>query len=307
MAQRSWTRQCLIVVVLLCLGLPGCSFIGNLPRTGYLLDTYPTAPVAQNFTCVGRSHEIADEAVKACFGGLESRNSLLLAKERSSCVADCKATLESDKANCNSDFNAQKRVLNKQQIACFFIAYSNESSCEGKCPPLSSEFALLDDNFFSESQLQGEACDPSNSSFTKENCVDTGLKCAAATRDSYADFLNCREDFQTGAGVGIAALAAAAAPVTVGASAVAGVALAGAAAGGLGLDYIVHNSLKSAAYATAATQLQCVIYDSSNIAGTLEPLQDERNKLAGILGCKTNKTKQYQNLLSENAIAGQRL
>jgi hypothetical protein len=128
-------------------------------------------------------------------------------------------------------------------------------------------------------------------------------------RDSYADFLRCREDFQTAMGIGVAAVAAASGAVTVGASTVAGVALAGSGAAGLGLDFIAYNSAKSAAYATAISQLQCVIYDTSNLLGTLKPLEDKKKSLD--LSCKAPSDSDalyfYNDLQAEKSIAQQQV
>ena len=141
-----------------------------------------------------------------------------------------------------------------------------------------------------------------------DSCIDTALGCTAATRNSYADFLRCREDFQMLAGTAITTVAAASGAVSLGVSAVAGAALGSVAAAGLGADYIGYNSVKSAAYATATSQLQCVIYDTSNLVGTLPGLKGQQALLRDALNACTAPTKSddlnsYLNISAEKAIA----
>lgn len=176
-----------------------------------------------------------------------------------------------------------------QNFTCFGIEHEDADRLVGACFRTGEHDQLRDKNFPPTFGIDDvtrlvpkppTTCTCDSSEPTCENsCVDTAIGCAAATRNSYADFLNCREDFQIGVGTAITTVAAASAAVTLGASAVAGAALGSVAAAGLGADYIGYNSMKSAAYATATSQLQCIIYDASSLTGTLPSIETNNDDL----------------------------
>jgi hypothetical protein len=234
MARGLATRHFLAAVGLICFALSGCSSDSFVNNPSRWVDLFKTYPVGP----VNQNF--------TCFGPKH--------KIADDAVKACFGSGLKDDDALLADGKTCEETCKKSE--------KDANQCE-KC-----ETDLLKHAFASDG-LQETACTGAEN---VSNCVDEALECTAAARNSYADFLNCREDFQTTAGVGIATLFAASAPVTLGASAVAGVALAGVASTGLGLDYVVYNSAKSAAYATATAQLQCVIYDSSNIVRTLDPL-----------------------------------
>ena len=160
----------------------------------------------------------------------------------------------------------------------------------------------------------------------RRSCIDAGLECTAATRNSYADFLNCREDFQDPCGVRRrVARGGKCGGDSVGVSALAGTALGATAAGGAGLDYIAYSPAKTQAYANATAQLQCVLYDSSTLTNVLPELYDSFAKLQAALlqpspplpcpldsiislpqqctGVRKDDLTLYNDLLAEDAIA----
>ena len=103
--------------------------------------------------------------------------------------------------------------------------------------------------------------------------IEAGVQCAQATRDTFGEFLTCREERQLIAGGAIATLAAAASGVAAaGVSWVAAASLGATAGAGLGLEVALYNKAKTKAYSDASVQLQCVIGDSTPLEGKFDQL-----------------------------------
>jgi hypothetical protein len=293
MPQITGTRVCSWIVAICCLLTCGC-FHKHLYDSGpadvvanfsNLTSGYPVGPISQQFTCFGKAHQYADALVNSCFGS----QALYLAND-TACMKGCPTATSSE-----DDLKRRRQ-------------------CAAQCLEAYSE----------QNDWQNLLCDCSYGTCTK-SCIDASLECTAATRNSYADFLNCREDFQTAAGYGIASLAAAGAAFAVGVSAVAGVALGGTAAAGLGLDYIAYSPAKTQAYANATEQLQCVLYDSSTLTHTWPQLDNALRELQGTLNqplplctpysiqpllpqlCRVSDDEKllYNDLIAEDSIAQQ--
>ncbi len=291
MPRVSGTRICFWFLALLCLTTCGCSWLFD----NHQYDSGPTDFLSRP-GYLTRGYPLGPVNQQfTCFGTAHrDADALVQACFEPSKPSDLKNCMKT----CETENDQEKR-----------------GTCRANCLlPTMSE----------QSDLENDHCVCSSQNCT-EDCIDAGLECTAATRNSYADFLNCREDFQTLVGFGVASLAAASAAVTVGVSALAGTALGATAAGGAGLDYIAYSPAKTQAYANATAQLQCVLYDSSTLTNVLPELYDSFAKLQAALlqpspplpcpldsiislpqrciGVRKDDLTLYNDLLAEDAIA----